>query len=270
MNDKIDRHSKSPPFEYSTLARQSRVVHASRKFPVMKISFQQERVLAVVAHPDDAELLCAGTLARAKADGAAIGICVLCQGDKGQPSTPIKNLAAQRRKEMRAAAKVLGAELFLGEFPDGTLVDGIPQRAKVVEIFRQFQPSLVLAHSQADYHADHRAASVLAEAVSWFCCSRGHKTKSVPLHSPPALWWMDTINMSGFEPEFFIDISEELPIKVQMLGCHRSQLTRGKDGDFSPLAELMRLQALARGAQSGVRAAEAFQAHNVFKRARAW
>ena len=54
----------------------------------MKLSFKGERVLAVVAHPDDAELLAAGTLARAHRDGAAIGVCVLCQGDKGQPSQP--------------------------------------------------------------------------------------------------------------------------------------------------------------------------------------
>ena len=52
----------------------------------MKLNFQNERVLAVVAHPDDAELLCAGTLARARNDGAEIGICVLCRGDKGQPA----------------------------------------------------------------------------------------------------------------------------------------------------------------------------------------
>src|SRR5687767_13926637 len=85
-------------------------------FRPMKLDFSGDRVLAVVAHPDDAELLCAGTLARAKQAGAAIGICVLCQGDKGQPNKPIKNLAGVRRKEMQAAAAISGAELFLGEF----------------------------------------------------------------------------------------------------------------------------------------------------------
>jgi N-acetylglucosamine malate deacetylase 1 len=52
----------------------------------MKLSFTNDRVMAVMAHPDDAELLCAGTLARAKADGAAIAICVMCAGDKGAGS----------------------------------------------------------------------------------------------------------------------------------------------------------------------------------------
>ena len=60
----------------------------------MRLDFVGERVLAVVAHPDDAELLCAGTLARANADGATAGICVLCRGDKGQPAEPIADLPA--------------------------------------------------------------------------------------------------------------------------------------------------------------------------------
>ena len=236
----------------------------------MKLSFRNERVLAVVAHPDDAELLCAGTLARAKEDGATIGICVLCNGDKGQPNKPIKNLVTVRRKEMQSAAKLLGAELFRGEFSDATLADGFPWRLKLIDIYRQFKPSLVIAHAPEDYHPDHQAASRIAEAASWSCASRGQKSKFSPTDVPPALWFMDTINMSGFTPEFFIDISRHFEIKEQMLNCHKSQLARGSDGDFSPLNELMALQFKARGLQSDVAAAEAFRAHKAFKRTRAW
>ena len=96
----------------------------------MKLDFSDERLLAVVAHPDDAEYLCAGTLARAKADGAEIGICVLCQGDRGQPAPPIENLAEVRREEMAAAAEVLGAALLRGEFSDGHLADDPDHRKR--------------------------------------------------------------------------------------------------------------------------------------------
>src|SRR6185503_869823 len=109
----------------------------------MRLDFSGERVLVVVAHPDDAELLCAGTLARAREDGAAIGICVLCQGDKGQPDTPIENLAEVRQAEMAAAAGLLGAELLLAAIPDGDLADSNEQRSTVVALYRQFQPTLV-------------------------------------------------------------------------------------------------------------------------------
>jgi LmbE family N-acetylglucosaminyl deacetylase len=236
----------------------------------MKLDFRHERVLAVVAHPDDAELLCAGTLARAKADGGEIGVCVLCQGDKGQPSRPVKHLAAVRQNEMARAASLLGARLFRGGFRDGELADTRAERLRLIEIFRQFNPTLVLAHSIQDYHPDHRAAAALAEAASWFCASRGHKTRSPTMAAPPALWWMDTVNMSNFIPGFFVDISGSTGLKERMLACHKSQLARGKDGDFSPLLDMMRLQYQARGAQAGVAAAEAFQIHRAFKRTRAW
>lgn len=236
----------------------------------MKLTFTNERVLAVVAHPDDAELLCAGTLARAKADGAAIAICVLCRGDKGQPTKRIANLSGVRRREMQAAAKVLGAKLLVGGFGDGTLADEPRQRLKLVEMFRQFRPTLVLAHSPDDYHPDHQAASALAESASWFAASAGHKTPSPALARSPAVWWMDTLNMQGFLPGFYVDVSGWLALKEQMLACHRSQLARGSDGDFAPLLELMRRQCAVRGSQAGVVAAEAFRIHDSFKRVCAW
>src|SRR5438093_701485 len=104
----------------------------------MRLDFRGERVLAVVAHPDDAELLCAGTLGRARDDGAAVGVCVLCQGDKGQPTPPVPDLAAVRRTETAEAAALLGADLLLGEFPDGALADGPVERARLNELFRRF------------------------------------------------------------------------------------------------------------------------------------
>ncbi len=236
----------------------------------MKLNFAHDRILAVVAHPDDAELLCAGTLARAKAEGAAIGVCVLCRGDKGQPSRPVPHLASVRRREMAASARMLGAQLFAGGFSDGTLRDGAVQRRKLTELYRRFKPTLVLAHAPEDYHPDHRAASALADTASWFCASRGQKTHSPPLAASPELWWMDTLNMNGFVPGFYVDISEQLQLKTRMLACHQSQLQRGADADFSPMTDLMRLQAQARGSQAGVPAAEAFRAYHAFKRTRAW
>src|SRR5262249_1429934 len=171
----------------------------------MKLSFANDRVLAVMAHPDDAELLCAGTLARAKADGCVVGLCIICKGDKGLPSAAIQyarpKLARIRRAEACRAAKLLGAKLFWFGAGGGELFDGVMQRRKLMEIYRRFRPSLVITHSLEDYHADHRAAAVLAEAASWFCASRGHMTRSPALAAPPALWFADATDMSGFSPE---------------------------------------------------------------------
>lgn len=232
----------------------------------MKLDFSNNRILAVIAHPDDAELLCAGTLARAKADGAAIGICVLANGDKGQPTEAVTDLGAVREKEMEAAGGLLGAELYYCGFGDGDLVDSPEQRAVLIEVYREFRPTLVLGHHPADYHADHRAAAALAEAASWFASSPGHVTPSARLETPPAFWRMDTVNMLGFEPGFYVDVSAYVSLKQEMLLCHQSQMSRGADGGFSPLDELMMRQCAARGEQAGVAGAEAFEIHRAWKR----
>src|SRR5436190_7145574 len=99
----------------------------------MRLSFEQDRLLAVMAHPDDAELLCAGTLARAKADGAAIGIVVMCRGDKGVGSSMAAapaDLGRVRQEEAAAAAEVLGAQLFWFGAGDGELFDSYEMRRK--------------------------------------------------------------------------------------------------------------------------------------------
>jgi len=238
----------------------------------MKLTFSDERVLAVMAHPDDAELLCAGTLARAHADGAAaIGLCVMCQGDKGAPAGELGNTTSQiRQREAAEAAKLLPASLLWFDAPDGELFDAYEQRRKLIEIFRQFRPTLVITHCPEDYHPDHRATYAIAEAATWMASSRGHLTASPAIPTPPALWLADSVAMTGFAPEFYVDVTAHVETKQQMLQRHRSQLLRGRDSDFSPLADLMLNQCRSRGEQSGVNASEAFRQHHAFKRTRAW
>ena len=126
----------------------------------MKLSFANDRVLAVMAHPDDAELLCAGTLARAKADGAAIGIVVMCRGDKGAGSAggdgDLESRAAGGSGERRR--RYSGRRCSGLARATANCLIHTENRRKLIEIFRQFRPTLVIAHAGEDYHADHRAA----------------------------------------------------------------------------------------------------------------
>jgi LmbE family N-acetylglucosaminyl deacetylase len=142
-------------------------------------------------------------------------------------------------------------------------------RTTLVELIRQFRPTLILGHAPNDYHADHRAASELTDTCSWLCTSRGFVTATPVLKAVPAVWWMDTVGMHGFDPVIYIDISPHMPLKEQMLLCHDSQLRRSGDTTFAPLLDLMRLQARARGMQSGCEYAEVFRPHAAFKRIRA-
>jgi LmbE family N-acetylglucosaminyl deacetylase len=166
---------------------------------------------------------------------------------------------------------LLGAELFSGIVPDGTLADTDAVRHHLLIIYRTFRPTLVLAHAPADYHPDHRAAAQVAEAGTWFAASKAFTTDGLaPLDTPPALWWMDTLGMTGFEPSLYIDVSPFAQLKEQLLACHVSQLSRTAGGAMHPLRDLMVEQQSVRGREAGTLAAEAFRPHLTHKRTRAW
>ena len=135
---------------------------------------------------------CSARSARARADGAAVGVCVLCRGDKGQPAEPVADLAAVRRREMTAAAAVLGTELFRGDFGDGELADGPKPQRKLIRIYRAFGHVGPGPRSRGLPHRPPLPAA-LAEAVSWFAASKGHVTREPALAAQPALWRMDTV-----------------------------------------------------------------------------
>ncbi len=79
---------------------------------------------------------------------------------------------------------------------------------------------------------------------------------------------MDTVQMLGFDPGFYIDVTIHMELKLAMLRLHQSQLARATD--LPPLAETVELQARARGMQAGVAHAEAFRVAPMMKRIRAW
>ncbi len=241
----------------------------------MRIQFVAQRVLAVMAHPDDLELLCAGTLARAVQDGAAVGVCVVCRGDRGGAPPGVsgpEELAAVRRGEAEAALRLLSpeAELFWLDVPDSQAQDSPQLRQALLGVLRRFRPTLLVTHTACDYHADHQAVAHLAQAASWMAASPGQQDGQEPLPCPPELWQADTVLGLDFQPHFYIDISEYLELKRRMLRCHRSQLARADEEGFSDLDQLLVQQARWRGAQSGVAAAEAFCTLPRWKRLGAW
>ncbi len=237
----------------------------------MRLNWQQERVLAVMAHPDDADLMCVGTLERAHLEGAEIAIVYLCMGDKGQPDPPLPHLADVRFAEAKKNADIVGARLFRGIFDDGSLTDSPAPREFLLAVYRDFRPTLVITHPPEDYHPDHRACAQLAEGVTWFSASKGFVLEDKPaLALPPALWWCDTFGMTGFQPTLFIDVSAVGPGKIERLTSHESQLARGPGGASHPFASLVAHQMQSRGREALVDYAEAFRPHLTYKRTRAW
>ncbi|SDC22352.1 PIG-L deacetylase family protein [Actinokineospora iranica] len=221
-------------------------------------------VLAVGAHPDDVEILCAGTLARYRRTGHAVGICVLTNGDLGAPDGEKVEIAAVRAREARRSADVLDARLFLLGEPDGFLFDSPETRIAFAEVLRAFRPDILFIPDPHDYHPDHRAASAIALNSLQLAASPLQRTESAAIESLPAVFYMDTLALVGATPRRWVDISETLDTKLDMLRAHRSQNDWLRCTDGTDYLDYVVKQARLRGLQCGTAAAEAFRVPEYF------
>lgn len=217
------------------------------------------RVLAIGAHPDDTEILCAGTLGRYARAGHHVTIAIATDGTAGHRTLAPEALAPIREREARAAADLLGAELLWLGFPDEFLFDDAPTRLAFVDAVRQARPDVILAHAPNDYHPDHRAASQLAFSASFVATLPNVRTDHPAHDTVAALYYMDTLAGTGFHPQAYVDVSDTFDLKLEMLSCHESQLAWLQDHDDVDVRDMVRVVATARGHQAGVRYAEGFR-----------
>ncbi len=227
------------------------------------------RVMAIGAHPDDLEILCAGTLARYADEGHTVTMCHVARGDRGSYEHTREEIAGIRDLEARAAADLIGAAYLALGVADGEVNASDPgQRATMVEAIRVARPDVVLAHAPNDYMTDHVEASRLALDASFLATLPLFETTSSHLASVPALAYMETVSGNEFVPTEFVDISAYLETKLAMLAKHQSQLTWLADHDDVDMLEQVRTVARFRGLQCGVKAAEGYIPCNVWLRAR--
>ncbi len=227
--------------------------------------------LALMAHPDDAEFLCAGTLARLVQEHRwQVHIATMTPGDCGSMDLPPEEISRVRRTEGARAAGLLGATFHCLEERD--LVVFYHERAleKAVRLLRNVQPDLLFTHSPADYLLDHEMTSVIARAAAFGAPTpnlfrdRGH---GPPLKRVPHLYYCDPIEGKDalgrpVPPGFCIDISNVVETKTQMLALHASQrdwLLKHHGMDQYLLA--MRAWGSDRGQLAGVAFAECFRQH---------
>lgn len=125
-----------------------------------------ERILCVVAHPDDMEYGTSTAVARWTARGVDVGYLLLTRGEAGMP-TPPEETARLRVAEQRAACATVGVKhLTVLEHPDGMLVYGLDLRRDICREIRRFRPDVVIGSghevetSFGFDQADHRAAGL--------------------------------------------------------------------------------------------------------------
>jgi N-acetylglucosamine malate deacetylase 1 len=217
------------------------------------------RVLAVGAHPDDVELLCAGSLAIYVANGAHVTIAVMTDGALGSTTCPGDEIASIRRVESERAAHVLDADLIWVGQPDGFLFDGPTTRRLAVDVVRRARPDIVFTHHPLDYHPDHRTTSELISTARLLAREPGLTGEHPALLHVPSLVFMDTFMSDGSpEPDVWVDITATMPTKEAMLAEHVTQNARRRSTGKPDFVASMLRQAAVRGAEVDSDYAEAF------------
>ena len=227
-------------------------------------------VLALMAHPDDAEILCAGTLIRLAELGWSVHVATLTPGDCGSMTQERWQISAARTAEATRAAATIGAAYHCLDEGDGLVVYDKPTLQKCFDLFRRVVPSLVLTHAPSDYMMDHEIVSKLARGASFmYGCPNCSDVPRHPHARVPYLYFCDPVAATEtpglrVEPTTLVDISTQLDAKAAMLACHGSQREwlRAHHG-VDEYVDAMRRHAAARGRDAGVAAAEAFVQHRV-------
>ena len=225
-------------------------------------------ILAIGAHPDDIEILCAGTLARYAEVRHTVTMAVFTDGSMGDAHLPPAELARIRHKEARAAAAVIGARLLWPGITDEHVFANEAQRRVMIDLLRDADPDVILTHSPNDYHPDHRHVSQLV-FDSYFQKGLPHilkQTRPACRFGQTQLYYMDNIGGLDFRPTEYVDITATMATKRKMLACHQSQFAAMDELAHADLAELVETQSRFRGIAAGCRYAESFTRCDAFQR----
>jgi LmbE family N-acetylglucosaminyl deacetylase len=230
-----------------------------------------DAVLSVLAHPDDAEFLCAGAMMRLTHEhGWQVHIASMTPGDCGSVSLAAEEIAAVRRAEATRAAALIGATYHCVEERDLLIFYGERPLDRITRLLRTVRPRLVFTHSPADYMLDHEVTSTLVRAAAFaapapnFLAGKGHPP---PIEHVPYLYYCDPIEGKdalgrAVEPSTRVDISGSMRLKEEMLAAHASQREwLRKHHGMDQYIDSMRDWSARRGREAGVAYGEGFRQH---------
>jgi N-acetylglucosamine malate deacetylase 1 len=216
-------------------------------------------LLAVFGHPDDAELLCGGSLAISADRGERVGILDLTRGEMGSRGTP-----ELRAEEARAAARVLGVERRENAgLTDGAIVDDPESRRIVATWIRILRPRVVVTHWLRGRHPDHTAAASLVTAAAYLAGLRKLEPDH-PSFRPHKVVYATAFREDAPPPSFVVDVTPAVDRKLKALACYPSQFEgvagMGEvfPGGDRPLPEQIRAHMAVDGSRIRVAAGEPF------------
>ena len=214
-------------------------------------------VVAVGAHPDDAEIACGGTLAKLASQGYAVGIIDLTDGEP-TPGSPHPEV---RLAEAQEAARTLGITTRITlDLPNRRLFDTFDARVALAKEFRKYRPRIVLGFGGKTPMAspDHWQAMQITDAGVFY--SRLTKWDDyfdgLPTHMISAQLYyrlaFDSETPDGFSNQLTVDIGDTLETKLAAIRCYQTQF----QGDSARVFDRIRGAALLAGAAAGFTAGE--------------
>lgn len=175
-------------------------------------------VLAIGAHPDDADLGVGGILAKCAAAGKRVAMLDLTRGELASRGTP-----EERQVEAARAAELLGVHHRVNAgLPDGGLANVEEQRLVVIRHLRALRPRMLLAPARPDRHPDHEAAHELVRAANFFAGLARIDTGQEPWRAP-VVYFYHPYYQAAEPPSVLVDISEQFEAKLHALGAYASQ-----------------------------------------------
>jgi len=221
----------------------------------------ETRILAIMAHPGDAAVVCFGTLARFKQQGAHVAWCCVTDGAGGNKFAPMPpdKLAAQRKGHETATAKLIGAELHWLGVQDGMAFRTDDYVLQLVDVIRQVQPTLIITHHPDDYHSDNQYTSKAAFIAAGISSTFNVKTAHEPTSRRPSLFYCESWITRAFIPTDYVDITSTYALKKKAVAANKVGVAWLRDFDKMNIFDLVASNAKSRGQQCGFAYAEAFR-----------
>lgn len=188
-------------------------------------------LLVISAHPGDFVWRAAGAIALATSRGEGARVLCLTYGERGESARAwregkdLDEIKALRRQEAEDAAATLGAEIEFSDAGDYPLRHTDDLVDSIVHVYRDVNPSVVLAHSPIDpYNGDHPVTSRMALEARVLAQAVGYPAPGEPLGAPPVFFFEPhQPEQCDFKPEVLLDITPVFEKKLQAMECMTAQ-----------------------------------------------
>jgi len=220
------------------------------------------KILVVVAHPDDEVLGCGGTIARLTSEGNCVYTLILGEGvtsrDRKRDLAKRENEIVELKEKAEDANKILGVKkIYTYDFPDNrfdtvSLLDII----KTIEkIKKDIKPDIVFTHHYGDLNIDHQIT--FKAVMTAFRPTKDESVKEIySFEIPSSTEWNAPSSLTYFMPDYFVDVSKSLKVKINALKEYETEL---RDFPHPRSLKAVELNAKLWGAKMGFEAAEAFK-----------